>query len=212
MSADFYVGFGPHPEPWSCTRGMLGWVLNTVAGHVQDPGLAATLRARADSGLQWFYFDSVERDQVPELVQVMIDVLIPAAEREYGDHPWFVPHTQELVDLVTEWQAEYRVELMEWGYEEALAMSRRQLAAGASMEEVLTRLRTKGFFEAECVLAVQSLTNSTLVEAREVVVHSQAWADRREHTEQLQAALEESLDMWAAESGSVEPESGRGER
>lgn len=210
MSVDFYVGFGQHPAVWSCTRGTLDWVLSTVADHVRDPGLAVALRAHVDKGRPRFDFSCVGREQVPELVQVMIDALIPEAERAHGDDPGFVSHTQELVDLAARWQSQHSTELMEWGHEEVLAASRRQLAVGATMDEVLTRLRAKGFFEGESVLAVMTLTNCDHLEAREVVVSSQTWADQREYNGQLQASWEDALDTLEAEFASAEPESDHG--
>lgn len=179
MSADFAIGFGACPDRWSCTRGMLGWVQETVAGHVQDADLAARLRELAESGYQFMNFSLVDRERVPELVQAMIDALIPAAEREHRDDPEFVSHARELVDLVARWRAEHSTELAEWSHDEALAASRRQLAAGVTMDEVLTCLRAKGFFEGESVLAVMSLIDCDHLKARKVVVHSQTWADQR---------------------------------
>jgi len=200
MSVDFYVGFGEHPDEWTCTRDSLDWVLTTVADHVRDPGLAAALREHADDKVRRrhrFDFSYVARDQVPELVQVMIDALIPAAEREHGDDPGFVSHIRELVGLVARWQAQHSIELTEWGHEDALAASRRQLAAGATMEEVLTRLRAKGFFEADCVWTVRELTGCELDGAHRVVHFSSTWADRREFNETLQNAFWDAMEELA---------------
>ncbi|EWM12993.1 hypothetical protein [Kutzneria sp. 744] len=204
MSVDFYVGFGAHPDKWSCTSGTLAWVLTTTADHAQDPGLVTALRAQAARAYHCFDFSMVGREQVPELVQVLLDALLPAAEREHADDPGLVSHIRDLVALVAHWQSQHSTDLLEWGHDSALAAARRQLAAGVPMEDVLTRFRAKGFFEGDSVLAVQTLTNCDHFEAHQVVVHSQAWADQREYNGQLQAAWEGALDMLEAESGSAE--------
>lgn len=104
MSADFVVGF-ENAGLWGTTRGMLGWILETLAGSVTDADLAAQLRELADLGLGLVSFEMVRRDQVPEMIDAIRTSLVPAAEERFADKPNVVDHIREFVEVVAEWQA-----------------------------------------------------------------------------------------------------------
>ncbi|MFI9380197.1 hypothetical protein [Kutzneria sp. NPDC052558] len=195
MSASFTIGFGRWPDAWDSTRGMLNWVETVVAEHTDDAALAAGLRELADCGYQFLSFHLIERDQVPELVQVVIDALMSAAEQEFHDRPEIVAHVQELVDFVTEWQVDHLEELLAWDHDAALAACRLSLTRGATVNDVLLRLRATGFSPADCVQALHTLTGRTLAEMADVIHRSDAWADcrRRQSGDLLREALDKGL-------------------
>lgn len=104
MSADFAIGF-ENAEPWGTTRGIFGWILETLADSVTDADLAAQLRELADLGLGLVSFGMVHRDQVPEMIEAVRTSLVPAAEERFADKPDVVDHVREFVEVVAEWKA-----------------------------------------------------------------------------------------------------------
>ncbi|MFI5591503.1 hypothetical protein ACIA5G_41080 [Amycolatopsis sp. NPDC051758] len=78
------------------------------------------------------------------------------------------------------------------GYDRFLAEARTALAAGITLDTVLTQLRRRGFSQVDSVRAVRALTGAPLAEAKDRVHVSPAWADVRERTEQFHQDLAEA--------------------
>ncbi|EWM12987.1 hypothetical protein [Kutzneria sp. 744] len=104
MSAYFTVGFGPGAESWNASRGLVSWVVEVLAEHVQDPRLEATLRELAAEQYWLVGFDKIEPEQAPDLTRAVLEDLMPAAEREFADQPDVVEMVTDLVKMVDDWQ------------------------------------------------------------------------------------------------------------
>ncbi len=84
-------------------------------------------------------------------------------------------------------------ELLAWDHDAAIAACRRSLADGATIGDVLLRLRATGFSPVDCVRALQTLTGRPSAEMAEVVRRSEVWAGPREHGDLLREVLEKGL-------------------
>jgi hypothetical protein len=107
MSADIVVGEAEdEPEFWNSSFGVHEWVIEVIADNVRDENLAAELRnyvSRGGAGLM-----SLDRFGVPqmrEMVRVIRESLMPAAEEEFPLPDIYDVRglIRELVEMVTRW-------------------------------------------------------------------------------------------------------------
>lgn len=103
MSAYFIVGLGPNADSWNASRGLVAWVVQVLAEHVRDPRLEATLRDLAEQRYGLVGYDLIEPEQAPELTRAVLEDLMPAAQREYADHPDILEMVADLVKMVDDW-------------------------------------------------------------------------------------------------------------
>jgi hypothetical protein len=80
---------------------------------------------------------------------------------------------------------------------EAVEDARKLIQAGADLELILVFLRDRGFDQADCIYAVESLTKKPFREAKNIVFLSQAWSDRYESNIQLREIAREALRQLA---------------
>jgi len=80
---------------------------------------------------------------------------------------------------------------------EVVEDARRLLQAGGDIELILVFLRDRGFDQADCIYAVESLMGRPFADAKGLVIHSQAWSDRYESDTKLREAAREALRRLA---------------
>ena len=78
-------------------------------------------------------------------------------------------------------------------YAPALEAVRRDLDAGASVDDVLITLKGMGFSQVDCIRAVVDLRLCDRSDAKGLVHFSRAWEPERERNEQFHADLEKAL-------------------
>jgi hypothetical protein len=78
---------------------------------------------------------------------------------------------------------------------------RQLLADGNTLDQSLAALRAKGVGIIACIFAVKKFRECDLVEAKEIVHFSSAWADRREEYDRFHAELEEIAEKIDEQSG-----------
>ncbi len=88
---------------------------------------------------------------------------------------------------------------------QALGDAQRLVQVGADADIVLIFLRDRGFDQADCIYAVETLYGKQFSEAKSLVVHSQAWSDRYESDVELRKAARKALRQLAASNSSDLP-------
>lgn len=71
---------------------------------------------------------------------------------------------------------------------------RRMLADGKTLDEALAALRAKGLSIIESIIAVKNFRRCDLIEAKEIVHFSSAWADAREQHDKFHEDLERAVN------------------
>ena len=78
-------------------------------------------------------------------------------------------------------------------YAPALEVVRRDLDAGATVDDALITLKGMGFSQVDCIRAVADLGLCAFSDAKRLVHYSRAWKPTRQLNEQLHTDLENAL-------------------
>jgi hypothetical protein len=106
MSADIIVGEArDEGEFWNSSFGVHQWVVEVIADNVRDENLAAELRNYVSRGGGLISFGTFGVPQRREMVRVIRESLMPAAEEEFPLPDIYDVRgmIRELVEMVTRW-------------------------------------------------------------------------------------------------------------
>ena len=92
---------------WSVSSGLFYWVLNDIARHTRDAGLAGHLTEIDRENLGWFGLDDITPGQRCEVCDIITERLVSDGERELTADMLARPSALELLaDLVAKVSAD----------------------------------------------------------------------------------------------------------
>ncbi len=103
MSGDFVVnppGKVPLDLAWMPSGAHVQWVLEVVADRVEDPGLAARLREFVAGDYAFIALDMFSAAQAAEIMRVIRESLMTAAEARFPGNELVLERTAGLVAMV----------------------------------------------------------------------------------------------------------------